>query len=218
MKIMLGMPIRRFDCTEQVRDLFFWSHGMEAKHEVRFYMDTSYGIDVARSRLIEFAKQWGAELLLMVDSDCQIRIAWKDVLSIINQAWARNYGLLISPTISINGSIMVWNAKDKPPFSRPTDIPVGQAFEIDWAALGFAAFRGEALFKLKVLKEAKFLNAPNHPLYCEYIQGGDGEDKSLCENFAASTGYKVGCDTRLFVDHLKLFGRPSWRGADFMPK
>jgi hypothetical protein len=220
MKILIGVPARRFDNLEQIRDLLRWAWGLE-KHDVRFFIECCYGVDAARSRIIETAKMWGAELLLMVDSDCQIRLQPKDVLSVINQAWSRGFGMLISPTISVDGQIMVWAPKHQTAFGHPLDIPVGQAFEISWGALGFCAMKGDALVKLKALKTQNFLNGPPQPLYTLYNggEGGqDGEDKVLCDNFRDSTGLKVGADTRLWVDHYKLFGRPSWRGKDLMPQ
>ncbi len=217
MKILIGTPIRRFDNIEPLRDLLRWAWPLAEKHEVRFFLDCTYGVDVARSRILGEAKAWGAELVLMVDSDCVIRLAAREVLSVINQAWSRGFGLLISPTVSVGGKVLVWAPTYMQPYARVEDIPVGKAFEIAWGALGFAALKGDALSRLKVLKEQEFVNQDGvkEPLYCIYTTGGDGEDKSLCENFAASTGLKVGADTRLFVDHIKPTGFPSWRGPFF---
>jgi hypothetical protein len=217
MKIMIGIPARRFDNLEQIADNLKWSWGMEEKHDLRWYIDRVYGVDAARSRIIEEAKRWGAELLLMIDTDIQVRLEWRQVLSVISQAFSRGYGLVISPTISVDGQIMVWAPLHQTPFGTPKDVPVGSAFEIAWGALGFAAFKGEALHKLKVLGNQTFVNGPPAPLYCLYTPGGSGEDHSLCDNFRENTGLKIAADTRLMVDHYKLLGRPSWRGMEFMP-
>ena len=210
MKILLGVPSRRTDDVERIRDLMLWAWGLD-KHEVRFLLDSTYGVDVARSRIIEEAKRWGAGLLIMVDTDCAIRISPHSTLSILSQAWSRGFGMLVSPTVSSQGKIMVMAPKHQTPFGKPSDIPLDGAFEIAWGALGFAAIRGEAIEKLKPIGESKYLNADPSPLYCRYEVGGDGEDKSLCENLA-STGYKVGADVRLYVDHYKYMPIPSYRG------
>src|SRR5208282_3653859 len=218
MKIAISTPIRRYDSTEEHKGLLQWSWGIEEKHTVRWDLDTTYGVDCSRSRLLKRAMAWGPDVLLMIDSDVVPRLHWRETLSVISQAFSRGFGLVISPTISITGQILVWAPKHQTPYGNPLDIPVGNAFEIGWGGLGFAAFKGNVLSKLKVLKTQTFVNGPPEPLYCIYTSGGSGEDHSLCDNFRDSTGLKVGADTRLLTDHFKLFGRPSWRGTDLMPR
>ena len=218
MKIAICTPIRRYDSVEEHKLTLQWAHGLEEKHQVRWDMDTTYGVDCGRSRLLNRAIKWAPDLVLMVDSDVVPKTPWRETLSIISQAWSRGFGLLVCPTISVSGQILVWAPKHQTPYGKPTDIPIGSAFEIGWGALGFAAFKGDVLNKLKVLKSQTFVNGPPEPLYCIYTSGGSGEDHSLCDNFRDSTGLKVGADTRLLADHFKLFGRPSWRGPNLMPQ
>lgn len=216
MKILIGWPIRRFDCVEQVRDTLHWAWGLEGKHEIRYFMDCTYGVDMARSRIIYEARKWGADLLIMVDSDAVPKTLARECLSFAAQAFSRGFCALVAPTVSSDDKIMLWAPADRPPFQTLADIPRGQAFPIDWGALGLVFIRGEALAVLKPLAEQPFLNGPTPdwtlPLYCLYTPK-EGEDRSLCHNLAASTGRKVGADTRLVVEHFKLKGKtPPWVG------
>ena len=212
MKVFICTPVRRFDHTEPHRDLLRWAWGTEEKHAVRWAMDTTYGIDAARSRLIKEARDWGAELLIMVDSDVIPVVSWRDAFSVFSQAFSRGYAAVLSPTVSSTNEIIAWAAPGKPAFRSPTDIPPGLS-EVSWGGLGFLGIDGDALSRLKVLKEQGSLQGARFPLYCLYTPGEDGEDRSLCENLRESTGKKIGVDTRLVTDHLKLSGRRSWQGA-----
>ena len=94
MKIAISTPIRRYDSTEEHKMTLQWAWGMEEKHEIRWDMDTTYGVDCARSRLLKRAIAWGPDLLLMIDSDVVPKTPWREALSIISQAWSRGFGLL----------------------------------------------------------------------------------------------------------------------------
>ena len=210
MKVYIGTPIRRFDCVEPHRDVLKWARGMSAKHEVEYGLSCTYGVDSARSQLIEDAKAWGAERMLMIDSDVVPRTPWAEVFSYASQAFSRGYAAVLSPTLSSSNQILVWAPEGDRPYGSPLDIPTNAIFPISWGGLGFVVIDGAVLPRLKVLREQRFVNGPPAKLYCVYESGGDGEDLSLCRNIRQSTGLKIGGDCRIKTGHQKLSERPSW--------
>jgi hypothetical protein len=210
LKVFVGCPMRRFDALECHRDLMRW---LDSKHETRVRLELTYGVDIARSNLITDAKEWGADILLMVDSDVIIETPIHETLSMVRQDFSRGYSMIISPSISSTRQIMVWAPEGEEGYDAPSDIPFDSPTPVDWAALGFCAIRGEDLGKLKALAFQNFVNAPPRPLYCTY-SATEGEDRSLCRNLRASTGRLIGVDGRIWTSHMKLAAYKSWRGEN----
>jgi hypothetical protein len=226
-KVFIGIPSRRETNVEALRYIVRWPR--DSKHQVTFEIEPVYGIDAARSILIERAKEWGAELFCMADTDAVPRLTFKDTISLVRQAFSRGYAMMMSPTarfdhVTRTSSPMVFSLGDKhafehpfskEPFVKPIPFsdynkpPTDGPFEIDWGALGLAFIDGAALPKLAVLSEQHAINGPPVKLYCTYTPTV-GEDASLCRNVRASTGKKVGSDARIRVDHLKMLPIPSY--------
>lgn len=211
-KVLIGIPMRRIDDVECIREIVRWASEDDDRHYIRFCISTPYGIDYARSQLIEAAMRWGADDLIMVDSDITPAVPFGPALSYAHQAFSRGYGMVISPTISSDAKLLV-----QPPeghYTTPRDIHDGLS-EIGWGGLGLAYFDGGILHQLAVLGYQLAVNGPEggEPLYCTY-SGKEGEDMTLCRNVRDSTGRKVGVDTRIATDHWKLKRQRSWPGTE----
>lgn len=206
MKLYLGIPSTKFGLVETIDRILEWAQA--TTHDLHIKLQTGYGVDRARSVLIDKAKSWGADLLLMIDSDIVPQTTIGECLSYVGQAFARGYGAILSPTLSSTRNIMAWRLGT--PFESPRDVPTDSLFEVDWAAMGFCALKREAIDGLKVLGQQTFVNGPPQNLYCLYDREG-GEDRSLLRNVRENAGFKIGCDPRIRVIHVKETGIPSWR-------
>ena len=215
MKILVGSPMRRVEDVECHREVLRWVWEDDGKNYVRCMLATPQGADAARSQLIEEAKHWGAQVLIMVDSDITVGLPFAMALSFARQAFSRGYAMVISPTSSFNKKLLVWPKAGVFPndtYPTPMDLPSGLS-EIGWGGLGLAYFDGEYLSKLQPVETKEDINTKRgYPMYC--VQSPRmGEDCDLCRNVRESTGRKIGCDTRLATNHWKLDKRPSWPGA-----
>lgn len=207
MRIFVGVLSARINIVGPLAKLIEWAQDA-GKHTVHVAVDETFGVDAGRSSLIERAKKWGCDIAFFFDSDVIPEESLQAFLSIIKQAFSRGYDMVVSPTLSIDKQILLFD-KDNKPFGSPRAIPTSELFEVGRAGLGFFALSRKAIDSLKPLSEAIFINGPKKPLYCIYTVTL-GEDYSLCDNVRAC-GNKIGCEPRLRVQHLKLQGIPSWR-------
>lgn len=214
-RVLMAWPCRRTENVEWVEHMLKWP--WTSKADVRPCLDTKHGVDVARSRLIEIAREmththWVPEVFIMLDTDMICELPFDTVMSYVAQDFARGYGVVGSPAMSHDGQISVMAPDGAKPFLDARSIPSDDVFEVDWVNVGLSFWNVEDLLKLKPLAAAKHIDGDPTPMYC--LSTPDvGEDVSLCRNFRQSTGKKVGADPRIPSLHFKWAGRPSWRAS-----
>lgn len=210
MKLLVAVPAHREKADIFARQLD-WFNEYDPHLWPKFCIDTTQGLDSARSSIIDKAKALGADRLVMMDGDVLPEVGLRTAVSVANEDLRRGYAAVLSPARSNTGELTL-HPTDRPGFSSPFEVPADKLFEVGWGSLSFGVYDATVFSKLKALEEAEFTTGKGvlkRPLYC--LGKGSGEDHSLCDNLRASTGLKIGSEPRLLIKHMKLIGQPSWR-------
>lgn len=149
-------------------------------------------IDVARSNLFEWAKKFEPAAHIQIDTDIAFLQPAYEMMDIVFEDFMLGFDVVIGPTVAWNARSMTWGFKEKPHSYGPNPIVHG--------AFGWVAFSPRILKGLKPIDSIMSVNHEKWPLYC--IADNRGEDNSFCDT-ATSQGFKVCCDFRLHVGHVK---------------
>lgn len=190
--VAVGAP-----CSRMVRAQFFIEL-LQWVSEERYFIptpkpDATAGrIDLSRSNLFEWAKALKPDAHVQVDTDIKFLMPMWDMMEIVFEDFELGYDIVIGPTAAYNARSMTWGFKAKPHPYGPNPIQHG--------AFGFVAFSPRILQGLKPLTSITNVNHEKLNLYC--LSTEQTEDNSFCDN-ARAQGFKVGCDFRLHVGHVK---------------
>lgn len=190
--IAIGMPCARLVRSQFFIDLFQWVS------ENRYYIptpkpDATAGrIDVARSQLFDWAKSFKPDAHVQIDTDIKFIQPMWDMMEIVFEDFTLGWDIVVGPTAAYNARSMTWGFSAKPQSYGPNPIT--------HAAFGFVAFSPRILEGLKPLDYITNVNHERQGLYC--LSTSQTEDNSFCDN-AHKQGFKVCCDFRLHVGHVK---------------
>jgi hypothetical protein len=190
--IAVGSP-----CARMVRAQFFIDRDSWLSDN-RFFIPTpklgaqAGRIDVARSDIFDWAKKLSPSAHVQVDTDIQFLQPLYEMMQIVFEDFEMGYDIIIGPTVAYNARAMTWGFKEKPHSYGPNPIVHG--------AFGWVAFSPRILRGLKPIDSMTNANHEKLNLYC--MNGNLGEDNTFCDT-ATSQGFKVGCDFRLHVGHVK---------------
>jgi len=181
----------------------------------------STSLSMARSAAIGMAKDKEANLV-MVDADTAPDQNLRNVLSVLAEDFARGFGAVLSPAVSESGAVGVVSPKKNEKgeylsFDDLAVIPEG-LFEIGAGTGGFIAVSKECLRRWE--KVGTFLwkgdsaHAPRElPMFYRWEEtAGQSEDYAMLQHVREKVGMRIGADTRLWTQHTKTFGIPSYRG------
>jgi hypothetical protein len=166
--------------------------------EMRYFIptpkpDATAGrIDLSRSNLFEWAKKLEADAHVQIDTDVKLLMPMWETLEICFEDFTLGYDVVIGPTVAYTARSMTWGFKEKPHAYGPNPIVHG--------AFGWVAFSPRILQGLKPLSYITNVTHERLPLYC--LSTDQTEDNSFCDN-ATKQGFKVCCDFRLHVGHVK---------------
>ncbi len=149
-------------------------------------------IDIARSDLFEWGRKVQADTHIQIDTDVKLLQPLHEMVQLVFEDFTLGYDIVIGPTVAFNARAMTWGFKSKPHSFGPNPIVHG--------AFGWVAFSPRILRGLKPIDSMTNVNHEKLNLYC--INGNLGEDNTFCDT-ATSQGFKVCCDFRLHVGHVK---------------
>jgi len=190
--VAVGMP-----CSRMVRAQFFIEL-LAWVSEERYFVptpkpDATAGrIDLSRSQLFEWAQKLKPDAHVQIDTDIKFLQPMYEMMELVFEDFELGYDIVIGPTAAYNARSMTWGFQSKPHPYGPNKIVHG--------AFGFAAFSPRILQGLKPLTTITNVNHETFNLYC--LSTDQTEDNSFCDN-ATRQGFKVCCDFRLHVGHVK---------------
>jgi len=153
---------------------------------------TAGRIDLARSNLFEWAKKLEPDVHYQIDTDVALLQPMHEMTELVLEDFVMGWDIVIGPTAAYNNRAMTWGFEEKPHPHGPIKIKHG--------AFGFVAFSPRILEGLKPLSHITNVAHERLPLYC--LSTEQTEDNSFCDN-ATSQGFRVCCDYRLHVAHIK---------------
>lgn len=206
-KVMVGVPSARLIYTDFAETLADWVWDVpRSSFDVRtnWYVNANR-VDLGRSRLIGFAKNWNPDWLIMLDTDMIPEISFLKAMNILDEDRTQGWDVILSPSMSVHGSIMVKPEDGSIPF---LDGPFG----IEFGSGGFIAMSQRAIAAIQPIGRFATLapdGVTHYPAFCETSLAGS-EDWSLCANLRR-IGIRVAADARLRTSHLKAIHLPSMR-------